>query len=358
MKIISWDEKHGRMFLEVEGQDDLWCLYNILNPGDLVTAKTLREVKVSSKSIRKPMTLKVRVEKVEFQPFTEKLRIKGVVIEGPDEFGVVGSHHTITVSEGTELLIEKESWTKHEIDRVFKATSRKPLGALLIGIDSDDAAFVMPHDYGLELVAEVPLNLPGKHDASKRDEVLKNRISELAAKARELVERFRIKVIAIVGPGFVKEELAKELASSINVKIYLDSASTGGYQGVKEAIRRGVLKKVLKDFSIIEEAELMNELLSRISKNDNKVVYGLEYVKRAAEFGAVEKLLVLDELIRSPDLDLRREVEDIIRKSEMSGAQIKIFSSLEEPGQQLKSIGGLAALLRFGLSLEDSKAQI
>lgn len=356
MKVIAWDERHGRMLLEVEGHNDLWCLYNILNPGDLVAAKTLREIKVGSKSTRKPMTLKIRVEKVDFQPFTEKLRIRGVVIEGPDEFGVIGSHHTITVSEGSELLIEKEEWLKHEIDRVFKATAKKPLGALLIGIDCDEVAFVIPHDYGLELVAEALLNLPGKREASKRDETLKSKIRELVDKTRELTERFGVKVVVVVGPGFIKEELAKELKQSINTKVYLDSVSTGGYQGVKEAIRRGILKKVLRGLSVIEEAELINEFLSHVSKGDNKAVYGLEYIRKAAEYGAIEKLLVLDELIRSPDLDLRKRIEEVIRVAEKSGAQVKIFSSLEEPGQQLKSMGGVAAILRFGLSLEDSKA--
>ena len=352
MKVIGWDEKRGRMLLQVESRDDLWCLYNVLSPGDLVTAKTLREVKVDDKSSRKPMTLKVRVEKVEFQPYTDKLRIRGVVVEGPDEFGVIGSYHSIAVGEGSELLIEKERWSKHELDRIFKTSSRKPLKALLVGIDSDEVALVLPHDYGLELVAEVRLDLPGKHEPSKREEVLEERIREISGKVKELIQRLDLKAVAIVGPGFVKECLARELTSSTKVRVYVDSASTGGYQGVKEAIRRGVLRRVLKDFDLVEEAELMDELLLHVSKSDGKAAYGIEEVRRAAECGAVDKLLVLDELVRSPDLELRSKVEEIIEMAEKRGAKVKIFSSLEEPGQQLKSMGGLAAILRYGLNLE------
>jgi len=352
LKIISWDEKHGRMFLEVESRDDLWCLYNVLNPGDLVTARTLREVKVNDKSARKPMTLKVRVEKVEFQPYTDKLRIRGVVVEGPDEFGVVGSHHSIAVGESSEILIEKERWSKHELDRIFKASSKKPLKVLLIGIDSDEVAFVLPHDYGLELVAEVGLDLPGKHEPSKREGALEERIREISEKVKELVQRLNLKAVAIVGPGFVKDYLAREVVSSANVRVYVDSASTGGYQGVKEAIRRGVLRRVLRDFDVVEEAELMDELLLHVSKGDGKAAYGIEEVRRAAEYGAVDKLLVLDELVRSPDPGLRKVVEEIMDMAERRGAKIKIFSSLEEPGQQLKSMGGLAAILRYSLEFE------
>ncbi|MCS7139315.1 MAG: mRNA surveillance protein pelota [Candidatus Nezhaarchaeota archaeon] len=352
MKVIEWDEKHGKMLLRVESQDDLWCLYNILEPGDSIIAKTSREVKVNDKSSRVPMTLKVRVEKVEFQPFTERLRIKGVVVEGPDRFGVVGAHHTISVSEGSEILVEKERWSRHNLKRIFKASSRRPVNILLIGIDSDEAAFVAPHDYGFELLAEVYMNLPGKHDPDKRDEALKERISELAAKTRELVERLNAKAIAIVGPGFMKESLAKEVSMSVKAKVYVDSTSSGGYQGVREAIRRGVLKRILRDLNVVEEAELMDEFLTHLSKSDGKAVYGVNDVKRAAECGAIEKLLVHDELIRSPDLNLRREIERLIDLAERTGAQVKIFSSLEEPSQQLKSIGGLAAILRFSLYIE------
>ncbi|MEM4576014.1 MAG: mRNA surveillance protein pelota [Candidatus Nezhaarchaeales archaeon] len=347
MKVVAWDEKHGRMLLRIEGQDDLWCLYNVLKVGDIVTSKTLREVKVGDKSSRKPMTLKIRVEKVEYQPFTERLRIRGIVIEGPEEFGVVGSYHTITVGEGSEILIEKEYWPKHELNRILKATSKKLCDILLIGVDSDEAALVIPHDYGLELIAEIQLALPGKHDLSKREEVIKSTIRELTEKAKELIDRFGIRAAVVVGPGFIKEDLAKEIASSTNIKIYTEPASTGGLQGIKEAIKRGALKRVLKDFSIIEEAELIDEFLSRVSKNDGKAVYGLEDVKRASEYCAVDKLLVLDELIRSSDLELRSEVEKVIEKAEKCGARVKIFSVFEEPGQQLKSLGGLAAILRF-----------
>ena len=352
MKIISWDEKYGRMLLEVESRDDLWCLYNVLSPGDLVTARTLREIKVGDKSSRKPMTLKVRVEKVEFQPYTDKLRVRGVVVEGPDEFGVIGSYHSIALGEGSEVLIEKEKWSKHELDRIFKASSKKPLEVLLIGIDSDEVAFVLPHDYGLELVAEARLDLPGKHEPSKREEALEERIREISGKAKELVQRLNLKAIAIVGPGFVKDYLAREVGSSTKVRVYVDSASTGGYQGVKEAIRRGVLKRVLKDFDVVEEVELMDELLLHVSKGDGKAAYGLEDVRRAAQCGAVDKLLVLDELVRSPDPELRSKVEEVMDMAERRGAKIKIFSNLEEPGQQLKSMGGLAAILRYSLDLE------
>ena len=48
------------------------------------------------------MILTVRVEAVEFQAFTTRLRIRGIVIEGPEKYGVVGKNHTHSIEPGRE----------------------------------------------------------------------------------------------------------------------------------------------------------------------------------------------------------------------------------------------------------------
>ncbi|RLI35051.1 mRNA surveillance protein Pelota, partial [Candidatus Bathyarchaeota archaeon] len=52
MKILASDLKHGEVKLVVENLDDLWHLYNIIGEGDLVYAKTSREVKAGGEGSR------------------------------------------------------------------------------------------------------------------------------------------------------------------------------------------------------------------------------------------------------------------------------------------------------------------
>jgi len=65
MKILGEDLKHGVIQVQVETLDDLWILYNVLREGDIVYAKTTREVKVGdgSEGSRIPMILGVKVKK-------------------------------------------------------------------------------------------------------------------------------------------------------------------------------------------------------------------------------------------------------------------------------------------------------
>jgi protein pelota len=70
-------------------------------------------------------------------------------------------------------------------------------------------------------------------------------------------------------------------------------------------------------------------------------------VKEAASYGAVDLLLVADALLREADDEYRREMEGIMRDVEKTRGKVMIVSDEHEAGQELMSLGGMAALLRF-----------
>ena len=86
MRIIDVSNKGRVVKVYIESEEDLWTLKILLRPGDLVEGLTTRDVagRLGGEKERRPMIVKLRVENVEFQPFTGKLRIFGVVVEGPE----------------------------------------------------------------------------------------------------------------------------------------------------------------------------------------------------------------------------------------------------------------------------------
>jgi protein pelota len=83
-----------------------------------------------------------------------------------------------------------------------------------------------------------------------------------------------------------------------------------------------------------------------------KATYGPEAVAEAAEYGAVETLLVLDDRLREErqgrgDWDV--DADDIITSVEQQGGDVVVFSGEFDPGLRLKNLGGVAALLRYRL---------
>ncbi|MEM2563942.1 MAG: mRNA surveillance protein Pelota, partial [Candidatus Bathyarchaeia archaeon] len=76
----------------------------------------------------------------------------------------------------------------------------------------------------------------------------------------------------------------------------------------------------------------------------------LSEVERAVSLGAVEEILVTDELIRDSSDDEMLHLEELIRSVEDKGGRVRIISIEHEAGAKLKSLGGIAALLRFPIS--------
>jgi protein pelota len=86
VKVIFKDQKSGEIKLVPENLDDIWHLYNIIEAGDLVRAVTFRTSEDekadklrAKKAEKKKMKLGIRVEKVTFHEFSNRLRVQGVI---------------------------------------------------------------------------------------------------------------------------------------------------------------------------------------------------------------------------------------------------------------------------------------
>jgi protein pelota len=113
-----------------------------------------------------------------------------------------------------------------------------------------------------------------------------------------------------------------------------------GVSGFQEVLRRGAIDKILEDSRLGLEATLMEDLLREIA-TDGRCAYGPAEVREAASMGAVETLMIGDELVRSPEMDeLMRSVSD-------ARGRVVIFSSEFEPGKRLSALGGVAAITRY-----------
>jgi len=352
VKILSIDEKFRTVKLKLETEEDMWILYNVLNRGDLVKAKTSRELKTETSSKRKPMTLKIQTEWTELQPFSSRLRIHGKTVEGPKELDLYGQRHTLNIDLGFEVEVFKDKgWEDYELERIKEACKRtSTVKVLVAGIDYDEIGIAFVRDYGVEVLVESQLKLPSKREPSGREGALKRKLNEFGNTMRELCQRYDANVVVVAGPGFLKDEFAELVEAKcrdLGVKVYTEGASNGGLPGVYEAIKREVILKILEEYGIVEEEKLLNEFLTTLSKNERLVAYTIDDVEKAAETGAVDKLFVTSELLRAYDLELRARVERIVTAAEKGGAFIKIFSSIHRTYNQLKNLGGIAAILRY-----------
>ncbi|MCK5625600.1 mRNA surveillance protein pelota [Candidatus Bathyarchaeota archaeon] len=359
MQLISFDRKKGIMKVIPKNIDDLWVLYNVINKNDQVFARSTRVIKVEeeaarpTKGRRVSMFIGICVDSVTFQREMDRLRIHGIVIEAPERYGIMGSHHTINIPLRRPMTISKEVWLNHDIERIRKASKIITHPIIVVSIDGDECCIALLQQHGIDIKAEIRAKLPSKRDVEKRGPAI-SKYFKTILQVLDLVWKNTQGLLSIIGPGFWKEDLVKyiriEQPKLFGVIKAVRTVGNGGIAGVKEAIRSGVLDKVAKEGRVIEETKVVNEVLSRLGANQDKVTYGQMDVENAINTGAVKLLLVADELLRKERDEERKSIEDLMRKVEKIGGRIMIINTKFEAGKQLVGLGGLAALLRYSIT--------
>jgi len=355
LRITYKDLKHGVVKIVPESSDDVWLLATILQPGDLVRAKTLREVhfgdRGSGRSTRVPMTLTVQVEKVEFQPFTTRLRVRGIVVDGPEKYGVKGKYHTLSIDAGSEVIVVKPGgWSRQVLERLERQGHGE--AAIIVALDYDEYAVGVLRGQGVKIVDSGSLRLPGKDDPSWQER-LEQALNVIAKRVAEIAHSEKPLLIVVAGPGGLKEILAEKLRRMLQgrTRVDTDNVSMGGEAGIYEELRRGLAREVLREAAAIVAERVMEEFERRLAREPSRVAYTLDMVEKAVESGAAEEVLVLDELLHSPDPAVRGRVDNVLRRADETKAKIH-FVSLESPvGHKIKGLGGIVALLRYPLDL-------
>lgn len=356
MKIIDMDVKHNRVTVAPEFLDDFWVLYNVIQRGDIVYSRTTREVRFGEryerpeKGRRVSLVLGIKVESISWDRMLNRLRIHGIVCDAPDEVGALGSHHTLNITLNTPLKIIKEHWLEYHIEQLKRASERGIEPIIVMNIDDEGYCAAVLRGFGPEIAAEERISLPGKHMEEERLKTL----NEMFKSALKTLESLIITVegpIVILGLGFVKNsfvEFLEENAPAIREKIIdIKSVNSSGSAGIYEAMRSGILARALRHARIIEEAEAVEEVLRRLGKGRGDIAYGLSDVERAVSMGAVEEMLITDEMFRESSGEEISELEKLIREVEEKGGKVRIISVEHEAGLKMKSLGGIAALLRY-----------
>ncbi|WP_297550076.1 mRNA surveillance protein pelota [Thermococcus sp.] len=354
MQIIEEKPKEGIVKVKTETLDDLWHLYHIIDPGDVVYAKTLRKKAQRTDSLRAekvevvPVYLGVKAEKINFHKFANQVRVTGPIVYASRDDVPLGKYHTITIEEGTVVTIQKPRWKEHHIERLKEAVeASKRAKVMIVVVDEGEADIALVREYGVEMVASIRRNLGGKRYNTDRESEEKRFFHDLAKKMEELIEREKIEKAIVAGPGFVKEDFYKFLSGNypdLAKKVVVEDTSVTGRTGIYEVIKRGTVDRVYHENRVAKEVQLVEKVLENVAKNNGLATYGLREVEEAINYGAVETLLVLDELLKG---DHREKIEELMDAVRYSRGEVVVVSSEHEGGEKLKALGGLAALLRF-----------
>jgi protein pelota len=340
-----------RVTLVPESLDDLWHLAYVLEPGDIVAGDTHRRIQRNDDQMRdtggerEHMLVTIDVEDVEFHKFSNRLRVSGT-IEDCSREDQLGLHHTLNVEERDEIEVEKH-WQPDQnarLEEAVEATDQPDVA--IVTVEEGEAYIHVVQQYGVDEYGSFTGTTGKGEYARGRD--------ELFADLADAMARLDADAIILAGPGFTKQDALDYVTDEypdLQSKITVVDTSAAGERGVHEVLKRGAVEDVQEETRIAEESELIDELTTQIA-TEGKAAYGVEEVAKAVEFGAVETLLILDERLRmerADDGDWDVDVNDLVTQVERQGGDVTVFSHEFAPGEQLKNLGGIAAVLRYRL---------
>ena len=335
MIIPHMDLKSGIVKVTTETLDDLWHLEKVLEPGDALTARTLRKTTVKRGSEiregdRKPVTLTLNLEKMEFHPDSHCLRLTGPIIGGPQDKIQMGSYHTINLGIRDSLKIRKRVWKSYQLDRLKKARIKKSL-LLICSLDREDAHFAVLKESGLEHLAII--SSTKILDQDNQEAYHKDILSYLDGKKD-------VQTIVLSGPGFERDNLfnfLKKARPELASKCIVEHANSAGRAGITELVKTSA-NRILKDTRIARETSHVEKFLEEMNK-EGLATYGPREVRDAVKLGAVQTLLVSEDNVR--------ELEGLMNQVEKLQGKVVIIASDHESGEKLLRLGGIGAILRY-----------
>ncbi len=150
-----------------------------------------------------------------------------------------------------------------------------------------------------------------------------------------------LKGIIIGGPSTTTNDFLNKdyLTGDVKKKIIgvKDLSYTDEF-GLQELLEKSA--DLLAEEEVVHEKQLMQRFLSLLAKNPDLVSYGLEDTKKALELGAVDVLLLSEELDD-------KVVDELEKLADSFGTTVEIISVDTREGVQLRDLGKVAGILRF-----------
>ena len=270
-----------------------------------------------------------------------------------------------------------------------------------IVVDRGGATFAVAKGNHMDIIMNRQSFVPGKHGRGGQSQRRIERGIEILAQDwfrkiaeeanRQFLKKYPVEGIVVGGPAMSKDDFLKHKVLDYRLRekiIGIFDIGYTGVQGIKEL--QAAAKDTIGDLRILEEQKLVEEFLTHLGKDTGLATYGEKQVRVAIEGGAVDKLLLSDNLkltrlearcegcgnlelitVKEEESDTiigeitksgckkcneKRQViesevsivEDLGRLAQEISASVDVISAEHENGAILsQTFGGIAGILRY-----------
>ncbi|PSS35475.1 hypothetical protein PHLCEN_2v1630 [Hermanssonia centrifuga] len=334
----------GHVSLRPEDDEDMWHLYNLIQEGDRVRAPAIRRVQNvsstgSTESHRVRLNLTLAVTRVEWSPATSA-----------GESSASSTDPANTNSQGSTAGLQISG-------RVVSENPHVKMGAFhTLDIEANRDVRIEKEEYGWDSISKARVN----------ESCIPGRGAEVAAVV--CGEAPSIRAIVIASPGWVRDTVLDHIMQeasrtgnkallSVRNKFTKVHISSPHVHSLVEVLKSPEIASQLKETKFAREGIMLDRFFKMLGTDEMRAWYGPDHVALAADRGAIGTLLISDELFRASDPTVRKKFVRIVEDVKQKGAEVLIFSSMHESGQQLNQLTGIAAILTFPLDVEVVEAE-
>ena len=236
----------------------------------------------------------------------------------------MGAYHTFDIEIQTDFSLTKDVWDTFDLQRLEESADAANRSELAVVVMQEGLANVCLVTQSLTVVkskieATIPKKRRKNHISSHKYDSSLQRFFQAIYNALSVhIDWEKIKVLILASPSNLKEQCLdymvqyeQELVNNSSGEsgrfnlaghrdaIVLASASSGFKRAVEEILTNPEMQNVIADVGVQHDMVLINEIFERLGRNQDTITYGLDEVQKAAEFGAIETLLICDSLLRT-----------------------------------------------------------
>jgi protein pelota len=343
----------------------MWHAYNLVRPGDSVTATTFRKVAAppgaaGGASERVKITLTVSAESTEYDAAGLTLRVAGRNTTECESVRL-GARHTLELAPHRAFSVFKARWDALDTARLRAATELAATADLAVLLIQEGlATLCLVGGATSSAAAKVEVSLPRKKGAAAQgyDKAIAAFYERCLAAVLRCVDWGVVKCLLVAGPGFSKDGFrahALAEASKRDIKaiaqnadrIILAHASCAYRHALREVLSSDAARAAVAHTAASRDAAALEAFFETLAATPDRAFYGPGHVGAAADMGAVATLLVSDTLFRNADPGVRAAYVALTETVRASGGVVHVLSGAHASGEALDRVTGVAAILRF-----------
>ena len=338
LKIIEDNPKESKLVLMINTIDDLWYLKNILDRGDQIITSVFRrqeqnaDLNRSKATERKKINIKLNVEKIDFLPYTDNLKILGEILEGENS----GSHQSVMIGVDDEITIIKtldsgeRGFLNEAVENYYKNS------IVFVSLDDESCIIALMKSYGIQEIADISSKKSGKDYGSNGEDP--GYYKEIIASIKNIKNPASI---IILGPGFEHTKLYKKIMDDPffnGIALHDFPETDNGKRGIYEFMADKKSGDILKGARLAADEKLIENFLINLNKTGLSI-YGYDELVKYSRMNMVEDILISESKFK--DTETRKLL------NEATGINIHVISDYTESGDIIKQFGGYCGILRY-----------